>query len=230
MGQKTHPIGFRLGVVKGWQSLWYAHKKDFAKNLHEDINIRKHVKKKLSFAGISSVEFERAGEKLRVKIFASRPGVVIGRKGAEVDKLRAEIEKMAKCQVLVDINEIKKPDANAQLVAESVALQLEKRASFRRAMKKAVSSAMSAGAEGIKIATSGRLGGAEMARREGYKEGKIPLHTLRADIDYGFAEAATTYGIIGVKVWIYKGEILKEKGVAKKASLKKAEAAGKKEK
>ncbi len=210
MGQKTHPIGFRLGIVKGWQSTWFVSKNEFAKCLHQDLNIRKFIKKRLAFAGISSVKFERAGEKLRVKISASRPGVVIGRKGVEVDKLRADIEKMAKCQVFVDINEVKKPEVDAQLVAEGVALQLEKRASFRRAMKKAIQGALAGGALGIKMETSGRLGGAEMSRREGYKEGKIPLHTLRADIDYGFAQAYTTYGVIGVKVWIYKGEILKK--------------------
>jgi small subunit ribosomal protein S3 len=208
VGQKVHPIGFRLGIVKDWKSVWFTEKKNFAKYLHEDLEIRKHIKKRLSFAGISSVQFERAGDKLRVKIFASRPGVVIGRKGAEVDKLKVAIQKIANCPVLVDINEVKKPDVDAQLVAEAVAMQLEKRSSFRRVMKKTLTSAMAGGAGGIKIAASGRLGGAEMARREGYKEGKIPLHTLRADIDYGFAEAATTYGIIGVKVWIYKGEIL----------------------
>ncbi|OED34184.1 30S ribosomal protein S3 [PVC group bacterium (ex Bugula neritina AB1)] len=209
MGQKTHPVGFRLGIFKTWQSRWFAQKKEYAKYLHQDLNLRQFIKKRLSFAGISSVKFERAGEKLTVKINASRPGVVIGRKGVEVDNLKVQIEKMTKCRVVIDINEVRNPEKDAQLVAESIALQFEKRASFRRVMKKAISSALAAGVEGIKLEVSGRLGGAEMARREGYKEGKIPLHTLRADIDYGFAQAYTTYGVIGVKVWIYKGEILR---------------------
>ncbi|MBU0650526.1 30S ribosomal protein S3 [bacterium] len=208
MGQKVNPIGLRVGVIKDWQSRWYANKKDFVDFLHKDLKMRKYIKKKLAFAGISKVEFERAGEKTRVKIYAARPGLIIGRKGSEVDKLKDEMFQITKGPVLIDIHEVKKTELDAQLVSDMVASQLEKRASFRRVMKKAVTNCLNNGGLGIKISCSGRLGGAEMARREGYKEGKVPLHTLRADIDYGFSEANTTYGIIGVKVWIFKGEIL----------------------
>lgn len=214
MGQKVNPIGLRVGIIKDWQSRWFANKKDFVKNLHSDLEIRKYIKKKLSFAGISKVEFERAGEKVRVKIFAARPGLIIGRKGSEVDKLKEELLAFTTGNVFIDIHEVKNPEVDAQLVSMMVATQLEKRASFRRVMKKAVMGCISNGGLGIKIACAGRLGGAEMARTEGYKEGNVPLHTLRADIDYGFAEALTTFGIIGVKVWIYKGDIIK--GKAKK--------------
>lgn len=211
MGQKTHPIGFRLGYTKTWNSRWYA-KKDYATFLHEDIRIRGMVKKKLYHAGVASVEIERSSNTARVNIFTARPGIIIGRKGAEVDKLKKELETATGKQIQINIREIKKPEVCSQLVAENVALQLEKRIAFRRAMKKSVAGALRFGAEGIKIACSGRLAGSEIARSEWYREGRVPLHTLRADIDYGFAEAKTTYGQIGIKVWIYRGDILSEKG------------------
>ena len=207
MGQKVNPIGFRVGVYKTWKSRWYADKKQYADLLHEDIKIRSIVKKKLYFTGVPKIIIERASNKCRIKIFTARPGIVIGRKGAEIEKLKEELAKVTQKEIQVDIEEVKTPELEAQLVAENVAQQLEKRVSFRRAMKKAVSSTMSLGAQGMKIRCAGRLGGAEIARVEGYKEGKVPLHTLRADIDYGFAEAGTTFGLIGVKVWICKGEI-----------------------
>ncbi|NLO89568.1 MAG: 30S ribosomal protein S3 [Clostridia bacterium] len=207
MGQKVHPKGLRIGIIKDWDSKWYA-EKDFSKLLLEDQKVREYIKKKLYVAGISTIGIERAANRMRITIHTAKPGIVIGRGGAEVENLRKEIEKMTGRQVNINIVEVKQPELDAQLVAESVALQLEKRVSFRRAMKQAISRTIRAGAEGIKIACSGRLGGAEMARTEWYSEGKVPLHTLRADIDYGFAEARTTYGIIGVKVWIYKGEVL----------------------
>ena len=210
MGQKVNPIGLRLGIVKSWDSRWYANK-DYAKFVHEDRKIRAFVKKKLYHAGISKVLIERTGNKLRVNINSARPGLVIGKKGAEIDALKNEIKRFTSKEVFVNINEIRKAEVDAQLVAENVALQLERRIAHRRAMKKAVSSAMKLGAQGIKIFCAGRLGGHEMARREGYREGRVPLHTLRADIDYGFTEAKTTYGIIGIKVWIFKGEILDKK-------------------
>ena len=210
MGQKVHPVGFRLGIVKSWDSRWYA-KKEYASLIHEDLKIRKFVKKKLFHAGISKVEIERTGNKLRVNIHSARPGLVIGKKGAEIDALKKEINNLTNKEVFVNINEIRKAEIDAQLVAENVALQLERRIAHRRAMKKAVTSAMKLGAKGVKIFCAGRLGGHEMARREWYREGRVPLHTLRADIDYGFTEAKTTYGIIGVKVWIFKGEILEKK-------------------
>lgn len=210
MGQKVHPIGFRLGIVKSWDSRWFA-KKEYASLIHEDLKIRKFVKKKLFHAGISKVEIERTGNKLRVNIHSARPGLVIGKKGAEIDALKKEINNLTNKEVYVNINEIRKAEIDAQLVAENVALQLERRIAHRRAMKKAVTSAMKLGAQGVKIFCAGRLGGHEMARREWYREGRVPLHTLRADIDYGFTEAKTTYGIIGVKVWIFKGEILEKK-------------------
>lgn len=208
MGQKVHPIGFRLGINKTWNSSWFA-TKGYTKIIHEDIRIRRFVKEKLFHAGISKVEIERPGKRLKVNIWTTRPGIVIGKKGAEVEKLKAELEKMTGAQIFITIKEIRKSETDAQLVAESVALQLERRIAFRRAMKKTVLSALRFGAQGIKITCAGRLGGAEMARTEWYREGRVPLHTIRADIDYGFWEAKTTYGIIGVKVWIYKGEILK---------------------
>jgi small subunit ribosomal protein S3 len=210
LGQKVHPVGFRLGIVKSWDSRWYA-KKEYASLIHEDLKIRKFVKKKLFHAGISKVEIERTGNKLRVNINSARPGLVIGKKGAEIDALKKEINNLTNKEVFVNINEIRKAEIDAQLVAENVALQLERRIAHRRAMKKAVTSAMKLGAKGVKIFCAGRLGGHEMARREWYREGRVPLHTLRADIDYGFTEAKTTYGIIGVKVWIFKGEILEKK-------------------
>lgn len=212
MGQKVHPIGFRLGIVKDWDSRWYA-KKDYALLIHEDLKIREFVKKKLFHAGISKIQIERTGNKLRVNINSARPGLVIGKKGAEIDALKKEINGLTNKEVFVNINEIRKAEIDAQLVAESVALQLERRIAHKRAMKKAVSSAIKLGAKGVKILCAGRLGGHEMARREWYREGRVPLHTLRADIDYGFTEAKTTYGLIGIKVWIFKGEILEKKEV-----------------
>lgn len=209
MGQKVHPKGLRIGIIKDWDAKWYAGK-DYSKLLHEDLKIRRYIKKKLFAAGISSIEIERAANRVKISIHTAKPGIVIGRGGSEVEVLRKELEKMTGRQVNLNIVEIKKPELDAQLVAENVAFQLERRVSFRRAMKQSVSRAMKMGAEGIKIMCSGRLGGAEMARTEWYSEGKVPLHTLRADIDYGFAEASTTYGKIGVKVWIYKGEVLPE--------------------
>lgn len=216
MGQKVHPYGFRLGITKNWKSLWFADKKAYPGYLLEDIKIRKFIKKTLSQAAISNIEIERASNRLRIKIHSARPGVIIGRRGAEIDRLKEELQRITQKEIFIDIVEIKSPNLEAQLVAENIAFQLEKRIPFRRAMKKAIQSAMGNGAGGIKIRCSGRLGGAEIARSEGYKEGKVPLHTIRADIDYGFAEALTTYGLIGVKVWIYKGEIIqKKKGLVK---------------
>lgn len=214
MGQKVHPIGFRLGFIKTWNSLWYANKKDFARFLHEDLKIRKHVLKTFAQAAVARVEIERASEKIRVNIYTARPGVIIGRKGADIDRLREELQGMTKNkEVHINIREIKNPSIEAQLVAENIALQLEKRIAFRRAMKKAIQQAMDSGAKGIKIQTKGRLAGAEIARSEGYLEGTVPLHTLRADIDLGFAEAMTTYGKIGVKVLIYKGDVIRRDAI-----------------
>ena len=210
MGQKVNPHGLRVGVIKDWDSKWYA-EETFADNLVEDYNIRKFLKKRLYSAGISKIEIERASEKVKIIIFTAKPGVVIGKGGAEIEKLKLELAKFTDKKLIVDIKEIKRPDKDAQLVAENIALQLENRVSFRRAMKSVMSRSMKAGAKGIKTAVSGRLGGADMARTEFYSEGTIPLQTLRADIDYGFAEADTTYGKLGVKVWIYKGEILPTK-------------------
>ncbi len=209
MGQKTHPTGIRLGIIKTWDSRWYL-KRGYADQLYEDITIRKIIKDKLFHAGVSRIEIERAGQKSRIIIHTARPGIIIGKKGAEVEKLRKDIEAMTGRQVAIDIKEIRKPEVDAQLVAENIALQLEKRIAFRRAMKKAVVSARRFGAQGVKVACGGRLAGAEIARNEWYREGRVPLHTFRADIDYGFSEARTTYGRIGVKVWIYNGEILPE--------------------
>lgn len=210
MGQKVNPHGFRVGIIKDWDARWFASKKDFANNLIEDDKLRKYLKQKLTAAGaaISKIEIERAASKVTINIFTARPGVVIGKGGAGVEALKAEISKLAGKSVNVNIVEIRNPDADAQLVAENIAASLEKRISFRRAMKQAMQRSMKSGAKGIKLKCSGRLGGAEIARDEGYHEGSIPLQTLRADIDYGFAEAKTTYGRIGVKVWIYKGEVL----------------------
>lgn len=210
MGQKVNPIGFRLGYIKGWESVWYAGKKDYANYLHEDLRIRRMVKERLYHAGLAKIEIERSGNQLRLNLHTARPGVIIGRKGAEVDKLKADLDRMTPADVYINIREIKKPEVNSTLVAESVAAQLEKRVAFRRAMKKSVASALRFGAQGIRIACSGRLAGAEIARTEWYREGRVPLHTLRADIDYGAAEARTTYGRIGVKVWIYHGDVLPE--------------------
>ena len=207
MGQKTHPIGYRIGYNYTWSSRWYADK-EYAKLLHQDIKIRKMVKQRLYHAGVAKVEIERSGDQTRVIIHTARPGIIIGRKGAEVDKLKASLEKEYSGQVYITVKEIKKPELDAQLVSENVATQLEKRVAFRRAMKRSVQSALRLGAQGIKIMVAGRLGGAEIARTEWYREGRVPLHTLRAEVDYGFAEAHTTMGQIGVKTWIYKGELL----------------------
>jgi small subunit ribosomal protein S3 len=207
VGQKVHPIGFRLGITKTWESNWFA-RRGYGDLLHEDIHIRDYVKEKLFHAGIARIEIERAAKRVKLNIHTARPGIIIGRKGAEVDKLKAELEGMTKKQVFINIIEIRRAELDAQLVAENVGLQLERRIAFRRAMKKAVTSAMRLGAKGIRITCSGRLGGAEMARTEWYREGRVPLHTLRADIDYGAAVSRTTYGAIGVKVWIFKGEIM----------------------
>lgn len=207
MGQKVHPKGMRIGIIRDWDAKWYADK-NYEELLHEDLKLRKYIKKKLYDAGISKVEIERAANRVKISVHTSKPGVVIGRGGTEVENLRNELQKMTGRQINLNVVEIKKPELDAQLVAENVAAQLVKRIAFRRAMKQAVGKTMRIGAEGIKIMCAGRLGGAEMARTEWYSEGKVPLHTLRADIDYGFAEANTTYGKIGVKVWIYKGEVL----------------------
>jgi small subunit ribosomal protein S3 len=213
LGQKVNPIGLRLGIVKTWESRWYAGK-NYADYILEDYNIRKFLKKRLYHAGISKVEIERSSKRVRLRVFTSRPGIVIGKKGAEIALLKKELEKIVSHEIIIDIQEVRKPELDAQLVAENVALQIVRRVAFRRAMKRGISSAMRFGAEGIKIICSGRLGGAEMARTEQYREGRIPLHTLRADIDYGFVEARTTYGIIGIKVFIFKGEILEKDKVA----------------
>ncbi len=209
MGQKVHPIGFRLGISKTWDSQWYA-EKEFSRLLHEDIKIRKYIKKKLHHAGISKITIERAAQKVKINIHTARPGIIIGKRGTEVENLKDELEKMTDKELYLNIQEVRRAEIDSQLVAENIALQLERRISFRRAMKRSVSSAMKLGAKGIKITCSGRLAGAEIARTEWYREGRVPLHTLRADIDYGFAEALTTYGLIGVKTWIFKGEILEK--------------------
>jgi small subunit ribosomal protein S3 len=210
LGQKVHPVGFRLGYNKDWNSRWFADK-DFSSFLREDKTIREFLKKRLYEAGISRLEIERAANKVKIIIYTARPGIVIGKKGAQIESLKKELETIIQREVIIDIQEVRKPETEAQLVAENVAQQLERRVAFRRAMKKAVNSAMKFGVKGIKISCAGRLGGAEMARSEWYREGRVPLHTLRANIDYGFAEAATTYGRIGVKVIMFKGESLPEK-------------------
>ncbi|WAM34647.1 30S ribosomal protein S3 [Caldicellulosiruptor morganii] len=213
MGQKVHPKGFRIGIIKDWDSRWFATDKDFDKYVIEDYKIRRHIKEKLYNAGISKIEIERAAKRIKVVIHTAKPGIVIGRAGSGVEALRKELEKITGGKTIsLDIKEIKVPELDAQLVAENIAAQLEKRVSFRKAMKQAMARALKSGAKGIKTMVSGRLGGAEIARTEWYKEGRIPLQTLRADIDYGFAEAHTTYGRIGVKTWIYKGDILPQKG------------------
>jgi small subunit ribosomal protein S3 len=210
LGQKVNPIGFRLGSYRNWDSRWFS-VKDYAGFVYEDHHIRKFIKKRLSQAGVAKIEIERAANKVRIRIHTARPGIVIGKKGVEIENLRKDLEKRIKREIIIDIQEVRKPEVEAQLVAENVALQLVRRVAFRRAMKRAVGSALRFGALGVKIACAGRLGGAEMARREWYREGRVPLHTIRADIDYGFAEAFTTYGVVGVKVTIFKGEILPEK-------------------
>jgi len=210
LGQKVNPIGFRLGIHRDWDSRWFA-VKEYSDFVLEDHKIRSFLKKRLVQAGVSRVEIERASNKVRIRIYTARPGLVIGKKGVEIDNLKRELEKKIDRDIIIDIQEVRKPEIDAQLLAENIALQLVRRVSFRRAMKKSVTSALRFGAQGIKIACSGRLGGAEMARREWYRKGRVPLHTIRADIDYGFAEAFTTYGVIGVKVTIFKGEILPDK-------------------
>jgi small subunit ribosomal protein S3 len=207
MGQKVHPYGFRLGFNKPWRSRWFA-KQGYSKLLQEDLELKETLRERLKSAGVSSIEVDRPGNKLRVTIRTSRPGIIIGRKGAEIEKLKQDLAKKTKREVFIDIQEVHKPELDAQLVSESIALQLEKRVAFRRAMRKAVDSALRFGCKGIKVRVSGRLNGAEIARSEWYLQGQLPLHTLRADIDYGFAEANTTYGVIGIKTWLYKGEIL----------------------
>ncbi len=214
MGQKVNPHGLRVGIIKDWDSKWYADTKndEFANNLVEDYNIRKFLKKRLKDASLSKIDIERTRDRVKVKVFTAKPGVVIGKGGAEIEKVRNEVQKLTEKKLFIDIKEIKSPDMDAQLVAENIAQQLENRISFRRAMKSCMSRTMKAGAQGIKTSVSGRLGGADMARKETYSEGTIPLQTLRADIDYGFAEADTTYGKVGVKTWIYHGEVLPAKG------------------
>ena len=207
MGQKVHPTGFRLGITKYWNSKWYG-EKNYAKWLHEDLRLKRYLSKNLSHTGISKVEIERMAKKVKVTIHTAKPGIVIGKRGAGIEDLKRQLQSLTESEVFLNIQEVRKPDIDATLVAQSIAQQLERRVSFRRAMKKSVQTAMKLGAKGIRVNCAGRLGGAEMSRREWYLEGRVPLHTLRADIDYGFAEAATTYGIIGVKVWIFKGEIL----------------------
>jgi small subunit ribosomal protein S3 len=217
MGQKVHPYGFRLGVTKTWRSRWFA-KADYSKLLHEDLELKESLLSRLKAAGVSSIEVDRPGNKLRITIRTSRPGIIIGRKGAEIEKLKSDLAKKTKREVFIDIQEVHRPELDAQLVSESIGLQLEKRVAFRRAMRKAVDSALRFGCKGIKVRVSGRLNGAEIARSEWYLQGQLPLHTLRADIDYGFSQAYTTYGVIGIKVWIYKGEVLE--GSSRRNSLR----------
>ena len=207
MGQKIHPVGFRVGIIRDWQSKWYA-ERDYQRFLREDIQIRRHLKKKLKDAGVARVTIERAANKAKVYVHAAKPGLIIGKRGSGLDALRAELQKMSETEVFLNIIEVRKVETDAVLVAENIAAQLEKRVSFRRAMKKAVTQARRSGAEGIKVICSGRLGGAEMGRTERYHEGRVPLHTLRADVDFGLAEAHTTYGVIGVRVWVFRGEVL----------------------
>lgn len=227
MGQKVNPVGIRLGIVKDWASRWYASSNDFAETLHADIKVRKYLKKRLAQAGVSRIQIERPARNVKVTVHTARPGVIIGKSGKEVENLRDEVNKIVNVPVHVSIEEVRKPEIDAQLVAESVAQQLERRIMFRRAMKRAVTTALRAGALGIKISVSGRLGGSEIARTEWYREGRVPLQTFRADIDYAHAEAYTTYGVIGVKVWIFKGEVLGEKNTGQNEP---AEKSGKQEK
>ncbi|MDD0854502.1 30S ribosomal protein S3 [Halobacteriovorax sp. GB3] len=209
MGQKVHPYGFRLGYIKGWQSNWYAGKNDYAKTLSEDLLIRKYIEENMKNAAVASTDIARTSDQVKVTVYTAKPGVAIGKKGAGIEKIRNDLKKLTKGTLIFNIAEVKRPDAESKLIAENIAAQLEKRVAFRRAMKKVMQSAFRAGVKGIRVRTAGRLGGAEMARAEGYSERKVPLHTLRADIDYSTAEAHTTYGVIGVKVWVYKGEIYK---------------------
>lgn len=227
MGQKVHPIGMRLGIVKDWSSRWYASSKDFADTLCADIKVREYLQKKLAQAGISRIQIDRPARNAKITVYAARPGIIIGKSGKEIETLRDEVSKILNIPVHISIEEVRKPELDAKLVAEAVAQQLEKRVMFRRAMKRAVTTAIRLGAKGIKICVSGRLGGSEIARSEWYREGRVPLHTLRADIDYGLGEAFTTYGVIGVKVWIFKGEIIGDREQIE-ASIEKA--SGKQEK
>jgi small subunit ribosomal protein S3 len=228
MGQKVHPIGMRLGIVKDWSSRWYAPSKDFANTLCADLKVREYLRVKLAAAGISRIQIDRPARNAKITVYTARPGVIIGKSGKEIELLRDEINKILKVPVHISIEEVRKPELDAKLVADAIAQQLEKRVMFRRAMKRAVTTAMRLGAKGIKICVSGRLGGTEIARSEWYREGRVPLHTLRADIDYGLGEAFTTYGVIGVKVWIFKGEILGDKEQAEAAIAEKT--SGKQEK
>jgi small subunit ribosomal protein S3 len=207
VGQKVHPKGFRLGVTENWDSRWFA-KREYPELLHEDIKIRNFLKKRLYHAGVSKIDIERAANKAKINIHTARPGIVIGKKGAEIEKLKQELAKLTRKETFINIHEVRRPDVDAQLVSENVALQLERRVAFRRAMKEALARAMRMGAQGVRIQSAGRLGGSEIARTEWYREGRVPLHTLRADVNYGFAEARTTHGIIGVRVWIFRGEVL----------------------
>jgi len=218
LGQKTHPFGFRLGYIRTWKSRWFADK-DYADLLHEDVNLRKELKDKLRSASISSIDIERAANKLVIRIYSARPGIIIGRKGSEIDKLKADVQKRTHREVHIDIQEVHRPELDAQLVAESIAMQLEKRVAFRRAMRKSVDSALRFGCKGIKVRVGGRLNGAEIARSEWYLQGRLPLQTLRADIDYGFAQAYTTYGVIGVKCWIFQGEDVGERARLRAARM-----------
>ncbi len=218
MGQKVHPKGFRLGVIEHWDSTWFA-RREYSQLLHEDLRMRKFLKERLYHAGVSRVEIERAANKAKINIYTARPGIVIGKKGAEIEKLKGELAKLTKRESFINIHEVRRPDVDAQLVAENVALQLERRVAFRRAMKEAVGRAMRMGAQGVKVRCAGRLGGAEIARTEWYREGRVPLHTLRADISYGLAEAKTTYGIIGIKAWIFRGEVLTQDEEKQKMAL-----------
>ena len=220
MGQKVNPVGFRVGVIRTWESRWFAKGRKFFDNLHEDLKLRDYLKSKLKHAGVARIEIERAAEKLKIIIQTARPGIVIGKKGTGIDSLKLEVQALTKSEVFLNIQEVRKPDIDAQLVGENIALQLEKRVSWRRAMKKALAAAIKGGVKGIKIRVSGRLDGAEIARSEWYNQKSVPLHTLRADIDYGTAEALTTYGIIGVKVWIYKGDILSTREVEEAGRVK----------
>ncbi|MCK6599185.1 MAG: 30S ribosomal protein S3 [Bdellovibrionaceae bacterium] len=220
MGQKVNPVGFRVGVIRTWESRWFAKGRKFFDNLHEDLKLRDYLKSKLKHAGVARIEIERAAEKLKIIIQTARPGIVIGKKGTGIDSLKSEVQALTKSEVFLNIQEVRKPDIDAQLVGENIALQLEKRVSWRRAMKKALAAAIKGGVKGIKIRVSGRLDGAEIARSEWYNQKSVPLHTLRADIDYGTAEALTTYGIIGVKVWIYKGDILSTREVEEAGRVK----------
>ena len=218
MGQKTHPRIFRIGIIETWDSKWYADR-DYAQLLHEDLKIKKFIKGRLFHAGISKIEIERATNKAKINIHTARPGIVIGKKGAEIEKLKEELSRLTSREIYINIHEVRRPDLDGQLVAENVALQLQRRVAFRRAMKESVSRALRMGAQGIRVQCSGRLGGAEIARTNWYREGRVPLHTLRADVSYGLAEAQTTYGVIGVKVWIFRGEVLTEEEEQQKAAL-----------